>query len=405
MKIRSLYDAVLRNIEDGGGAPAPASPDNVPVDTGPRNDAPVDTGSNDDAPRDEPPPLRDQLSQIWDQQNTPRNERGQFQSRNPAPKGEGEPNSDDVDGPNAATGDDGGKTTSPQDDEDGTGPNAATEDAMPKSWSKEDEQVWAAMPPEARARVHAREQQIAQVITRAGNAVKAFRENDPVHRGTEAFREYFKGREQATGIPTDRFVHDVLRVAHSFDSAKSNDDKLAIVGQILEQFDVDISPWIGPDAAEALKSGSQSDSRVEALERQVRELTEGRNREALAEMDRSLTHAIDTFSKDTENFPHFALVRNDMGEYLATVGQNDDRPIPALLKDAYEFACLRNPTVRSRVLRAEAEKLAKEQNEQIDTKATAARRASATNVRSGVPSPSKQSISDTVRSVADKLYR
>lgn len=421
MHSRSFYDAIARNIEDGGGSPAPADQtaghSSAPAEGSTSPDTGADTSTNDTG--NEPPPLQEQLSKIWDNAHTPRDERGRFQPRNPQDKQEVDDLDDDLDDDLKADAEDGAQNapTDPDDDldddlsagdEKADGSQDATTDKPPQSWSKADQEAWKALPANVKALIHKREADIAQVIGRAGNAVKALKDNQPILQGVEPYKQYLAQREQMTGVPAGKLVNDVLRFAYSFDTAQSNDQKLGILEEIVGSFGIDLSPWIGRDAAEALRGARSSDPRVEQLTQVVADLQaqlQQRSQQEQAQAEQALVSAIDAFSQNTKDFPYFRHVRNQMGALIGALDPHDDRPVETLLKEAYETACWAHPKVRARLLRDQQRQTQESHLRQVSKKADNARKAAAVNVKGGVPSPSKRSMSDDIRATADKFYR
>lgn len=418
MHIRSFYDAILLAPE-GEGSPAPAD-SGAPLSNADTGDRQSEALGNDAAPKNdtetgnEPPPLEEQLADIWDKQHSPvdRDARGRFASRTPqdADNGDDAGNDDSTidTGPDAATDDDEGADDLSAGDGEGNGPDEAT-DAMPRSWSKENAKVWAALPKDAKALLHKREQDMTVAISRAGHAVKTLRDNAPLLQGIDPYREYLAQREQATGVPSGRMVNDILRFAYSFDTAQTNDQKLGILQEIVGSFGIDLTPWIGADAAEALSGTAPvNDPRIDALTKQVEELTSEREQErerALADVDRKLASTLQTFQADTKNYPFFDQVRQTMGRLVGSLDPNDGRPVEVIVKEVYEQACFMTPKIRERLIRERREEIAGEHRQQAETRADKARRASAANVRSGVSSPSKRTMDDDIEAAAAKHYR
>lgn len=419
MQTRSFYETVLRSPEDGG-SPAPAAQTaSQPVDTGSSPDASVDTPS-DTRPKDtgnEPPPLEDQLSKIWDDAHSPVTRdplTGKFQSKNPKPAeakaddGLDDDLDDDLDGPEGATDPLDGDDDPTAGDEQGDGPAEATE-AMPRSWSKEDAKVWKAMPKEARDVVLRREGQMTQVLSRAGNAVKALKDNEPLIQGAEPFRDYMRQREQHTGVPQARLINDVMRMTYGLDTAPNNEAKLDILNEIVGAFGVDISPWIGRDAAESLRSATPAhDPRVDQLTKVVNDLAAEREQLRRQQEEQStaeLTTAISSAESNTREFPYFRHVRERMAQEIQLMSEAEAaRSVPELLKDAYERACWATPKVRARLMREQGERTTEAQTKQSATRLEKAERASAANVKSGVPSPSKRTMDDDIEATASRLY-
>lgn len=409
MTIRSIYDAILRAPE-GEGSPAPEM-DTTPADAGgDTGTPPEDTGQE---PAEEGPSLEEQLEQIWDKnkRNVTRDpDTGKFKSLKPPPVdgGDDDENTDPDAKPDEAIGDEDGDDDQPAGDEGDAKPTEAIGDDMPHSWSKDKAEIWKNMSPEARATVLEREKQFAQFSTRAGHAVKTLRQNLPILSGLAPHMDYLADKEAKTGVSAGKLVSDIIDFAKSFDSAQSNDDKLGVLRQIVGAFDIDLSPWIGPEAASALKQGPAKvhDPRVDQVWNVVRELAQKvqqSEQSQIQEVQETVEEAISRVASDKKNFPYFEDVRQTMAALMAQYAEDPRDPV-ALLEDLYDQACYANPKVRARILRDQRARMEQEHRERVSSKAGKAKHASATNVNSGVPSPSKRTWDEEIEAIADRIY-
>lgn len=410
MILRSLNDVLLRNLEDGGGTAAPTETTSTPA-------APTESLPKTEAKSEPEVPLETQLEKIWDDAHSPVGRdklTGRFQS-NKTPKVDTPTQvaddglddfDDDINGPDEATGDLDDEDDLTAGDEGDDGPDEATA-PMPRSWSKEDAKAWKTMPKAARDVVLRREEQMAQVITRAGNVVKTLKANEGVIQGVEPYRDYLKAREQHTGVPEGKMVNDLLRFAYRFDTAKSNDDKLDIINEIVGAFQVDLSPWIGREANETLRPQSVEDPRVGQLMQQVHDLTsrlQQQDQRALEASNNEIRTAIDKLERNTRDFPYYRHVKERMSQEIEMMSEEEAaRPLEVLFKDAYERAIWAVPKVRNHLLRRQTQN-DEQPDERERRRAEKARNASSTNVKSGVPSPSKRTSDETLEATAARIY-
>lgn len=414
MLIRSLYETVLRAPEGDGAA----APEVIPADSG--STAP-ETTADTSQQGDEPPPMEEQLAKIWDDAHSPVGRdklTGRFQS-NKTPKVDtptqvaDDDLDDDIDsdlkepGSERTTGDedpDADLTAGEEDD----GSDKRTTDAPPRSWSKIDPKEWASLPPAVKAMARQREADMAEVIGRAGNAVKFHKDNASIVAGVEPYRQYLQQREQVTGVPTGKLLNDVVRFAHGFDTAQSNEARLGILNEIISTFGIDIGPWIGREAADSLRAENTPSPEVEELRRRVAEMDERlqqRDEYEQQQSDLQLARAMRTFENNKKDYPYWNHVRNRMGAEIAMMSEQEaNRPLEELIPDLYQRACWAHPKVRARLIRDQQRAQAETHEEKVTKAHARSEKAAATNVRSGVPSPSKRTMDDDIEATAARLY-
>lgn len=414
MFLRSLLTTTspLCFAPDEGGAPAAApAAGAAPAEPG------ISTGR--EPAKEEPgaaPPLEDQLSKIWDDSHTPRDDRGRFASRNPAPADGDEPGdeggddtefTDDSDAPvddadKPAEGEDNDRPAGEESDD---GAKEPTVD-MPRSWSKDDAEVWNSIPPAAQQRIAAREMEMTQAISRMGRVVHAHKQAEPVLRAVEPFQQYLGQVGAHLGKHPAQLINDTLRFEHTLRTAPNNDVKLQVIKDIVAEYGVDVSPLIGAEAAAKIHERA-FDPRVDALARQVHELTEGQRAERQAQLEAdqaTMERHIDSMAADAKQYPYFNQVRGLMAALLQANEDDGTRSYPDLLKDAYERACYADPAIRERILRDQRKREDEERQNKARQKTDAARKAAAVNVRSGTPSQPKRTMDDDISAVADRLY-
>lgn len=415
--VRSFYDTALFNFEAGGGGSAPEG--TVPADQG---STPPQGASEPQQKTDDEKPLQDQLSAIWEKNNSgplrDPNGTGRFVSRNPK-QPDAQPDDDDLgeldeldddldDGSEKRTTEEGELDEDLTAGQEKPGSKRTTEVA-PRSWSKVNPEVWNSMPAEARDFVRRREGQMEELIGRAGNAVNFQRQYEPIIQGVEPYREYLAQREQHTGVSSGKLINDVLRFAHGFDTAQTNETRLGILSEIVNTFGIDIGPWIGREAAEALR-GSQpaNDPRVDNLTRVVETLTQRLQKQdeiEQAKSEQTMADTIKTFADNKKDYPYFKYVRERMSREIGLMDEHEaNASMEDLMKVAYERACWAVPKVRAHMMRKQAETSTEAQEQRRDDKRQRAERAAATNVKSGIPSPSKRTMDDDIEATASRIY-
>jgi len=414
----SVSSSVSANSGTDGGPGSVASDQNAGANAGATL---LEKGI--EAPKSEAPPksdeqiLDEELREVWRKsQEEPgdddgdtgplRDEHGRFKSSKPAVEGE-EPPADDTD--SGEENPPGNETDQSAEKGKETDPKEATVE-MPNSWSKDDAETWAKLPPEAKAKVAQRETEVQQVLSRAGKEVAAYRHNKPIIDAVEPHKEYLLAVGKHLGEHPAKLVHQTLQFERMLRTSQSNEDRLGILFDIANEYGIDVSPIVGPDAAQYLQKLSPAmDPRVDDLTRQVQTLTHqltAKQQAEQAEADRAMDSQIKAFASDTKKHPYYAEVKSLMATILQAPGADDSgKSLFQLMEEAYEQACFAHPKVRERILsdqrRAEEERRAAEAR----SKAASARTASSVNVRSGVPTPVKRTLDDTLAEAARKAYR
>lgn len=402
---------VSSTVDAGASAPAAGTPD---AQAGSDGGASPSEAPKTETPSDPAPSLDDQLAAVWDDAHkdpadTPRDERGRFLSTKPKVEGETPPDGEQANtlaGDPPAEGTDDGQPTDPQQPTDlPTEPPAD----LPQSWPKDKAALWASLPPDAKDYLGKRETEVRQVLSRVGNEVAAFRHNKPIIDAVAPFNEYLTQVGQHVGKHPAVLINDVLRFENTLRTAPDNGTKLAVLADIVSEYGIDISPLLGPNAAEALGAARvPADPRVDDLARTVQHLThhltaEQRAKEAQA--THAVQDAVKAFASDRQAHPHYETVKPLMASILASMDDDGSKTMPQMLKEAYEQACRAHPKVFELIQADQRRKADEERTRQTQQKVASARAASGVNVRSGVPTPVKRTLDDDLAAIAEKHYR
>lgn len=403
--------AIPRNIEGdgmGGGI------DTTPVDTStPADTTDTQQETNTDTTQTDPEPsLDDQLDSIWDEAHgvKERDERGRFKSRNQDTSDEG----DDAEGEFQ----DDGLNEHPEDEDDQPGeegedqtPDGATDD-MPNSWSKDKAEVWKSLTPEAKDYVRQRETEAQQALSRAGRAVNIVKNAQPVLDAVAPFTRYLNQVGQSLGKHPAQLVHDVLRFENTLRTAPDNETKLEVIKDIVAEYGVDVSSLIGAEASEALRQSAAQDIErhpvVVQMRRQIQQLSQmtiGERQQQYQAQVQEIDTAISSAAADTQNFPHFNKVRNEMAALIGAMPDDGRMSVGEMVKRAYDAACRANPEIFQRIQSDQQRKMTEEQRRQQQQRAQRARQASAPNVRTTTPSPSKLTMDQELERMASKHYK
>lgn len=263
-------------------------------------------------------------------------------------------------------------------------PAAAPADAIsapPNTWKKEVAAKWAALPPEVRAEVERREQDmhrgIEQYKTQAAFAQTMERAMAP-----------YQQTLQQLGVSPDRAIGELMAADHKLRHG-SPQEKTAYFAQLAHNYGIDIA-----GAAQHL---ARVDPSVYALQNQNQQLQsqlQNYHQTAQQQAEASLNSDIAAFAADPSH-SHFETVKPQMAALLQA-GQAKD------LADAYEQAIYANPTTRAAVLQQQAAA----QREEAAKKAQAAKAAASVNVPRRPAMPVAQpigSMDDTIRETLRRM--
>jgi hypothetical protein len=230
---------------------------------------------------------------------------------------------------------------------------------MPASWSKADAALWAALPPEAQAKLHQREEQIARGFARyegvAEYADMAERSGTTLRDALSAYRQYEVGMQQ-------RPLETLINLAQLY---RVNPADLATALQGAGQLQVQ-QPQPQP-----VDIGAEVDRRLQLHD---------------------INRQVETFMSDPAN-KYFDQVENHVAALLRA-----DRSLS--LKDAYDQACWAHPQVRAQIQKEEAARLQAEAAKTARATTQTAQRASrglvATPGATLKPAPRRMSIDDAI---------
>jgi hypothetical protein len=261
---------------------------------------------------------------------------------------------------------------------------AAQADAIsppPNTWKKEVAAKWAALPPEVRAEVERREQDMHRGIEQY-KAQAAFAQT--IERAMAPYQQTL----QQLGVSPDRAIGELMAADHKLRHG-SPEEKTAYFAQLAHNYGIDL--------AGAAQHMANVDPNVFALQNRAQQLQaqlQQYQQTAQQQAEAQLNSEIAAFAADPSH-SHFEAVRGHMSALLQA-GQAKD------LADAYEQAVYANPTTRAAVLQQQAAA----QREEAAKKAQAARAAASVNVPRRPAMPTAQpigSMDDTIRETFRRL--
>lgn len=267
--------------------------------------------------------------------------------------------------------------------------NAASTDALapdavsppPNTWKKEVAAKWATLPPEVRAEVERREQDMHRGIEQY-KAHAAFAQT--IERAIAPYQQTL----QQLGLSPDRAIGELMAADHKLRHG-SPQEKVAYFAQLAHNYGIDL-----PAAAQHM---AEVDPNVFALQNHAQQLQsqlQQYQQTAQQQAEDQLNSEIAAFAADPSH-SHFQAVKGHMSALLQA-GQAKD------LADAYEQAVYANPVTRAAVLQQQAAA----QREEAAKKAQAAKAAASVNVPRRPAMPTAQpigSMDDTIRETYRRL--
>lgn len=257
----------------------------------------------------------------------------------------------------------------------------------PVSWRPEAREVWNNLPPAAKQEILKRERDFAMGIQANSEAAQWARSFNNV---IQPFRPMFaaNGQDDATG------VRNVLQVAATLQMG-SQAQKVKVVSDLINQYGVDLESLDSYLAQGQMPAGGAGDPRLEQmLNERLAPLQNMYQQLQMAQVNhqrQSVQRANQTvaqFAADTSN-EFYHDVKMDMADLLDMAAA---RGVELTLKDAYDRACMMNPSIASII---QARRAAKE---------IPGKRAAASSVR-GVPSsPAPTKSVDTTRSAIEAAW-
>lgn len=257
----------------------------------------------------------------------------------------------------------------------------------PQSWSAAAKEEWKNATPVLRAEILKRENDIHQALTRHDGDLRLGREMKDV------VMPYMASIQAEGGTPASA-VSSLLNTAHILRTGSAEQKKNLIL-TTAKQYGVDLG--ISEEA-------EYEDPTIVQLKKEILQLREMANPQAIENRLREtfesdkIKHDVEAFASDSANV-HFQTVRPLMVAMLNS-GQAGN------LKEAYDMACMANPTIRSTLLAAQSAEQQAKRKQEMEAKKRAA---SSIAGSPAVPSNSKatnnpqSSVEDDLRAAFDTL--
>lgn len=223
----------------------------------------------------------------------------------------------------------------------------------PQSWGASVKGKWSELPDEVRSEILKREQDIHKAFTSQDGELRLGREIKDVITP-------YMAQIQAEGATPVQAVASLLNTAHILRTG-TPEQKKALIINTAKQYNVDIG---------AVHEEEYVDPTIAQLKQQIEELRQLANPQVIESRLTERMEAgkikqdIAAFASDPAHV-HFETVKPLMASLLGT-GQAKD------LKEAYDMACMANPTIRSTLEAAKQAELEAKRKQEIANKKRAA---------------------------------
>lgn len=260
-------------------------------------------------------------------------------------------------------------------------PAAPAVEPAPNTWKKEAAAQWASLPPDVRAEIQRREQDMHRGIEQYKTAANF---GHSIERVIAPYAQTM----QKLGVTPDQAISEFMAADHTLRFG-SPQEKSAYLAQLAHNYGVDLG-----QTAEAHANFNPQQHALHIENKQLQAQLQNYQQTQQLQQEQALNSEIESFAADPSH-SHFEAVRGHMSALLQA-GQAKD------LADAYEQAVYANPTTRAAVLQQQAAA----QREEAAKKAQAAKAAASINHRPRPAMPVAQpigSMDDTIRNEFRRL--
>ena len=265
-------------------------------------------------------------------------------------------------------------------------PKEATEehapgDRAPAAWKAPLKAKWATVDPEVKAEIHRREREIAKAMQTSAPA------REIAQNFTNTLRPYMP-RLQAAGAQPMQAIKSLLDVDHVLSSAPMG-TRAKMMAKLISDYGIDVAAL-----DEALSGGNPEennpasilDQRIQQALRPLQETVQtltARERQQMAAENASLQSQVDAMRANTEKYPHFDTVQDEMAdliEFKASKG------VYLSIDEAYNQAVKMSPEAQA----AETQAIQQRKAQSLNSAAQKALGASLSI--SGAPAPSRTDV-------------
>jgi hypothetical protein len=262
-----------------------------------------------------------------------------------------------------------------------TPPQAADPTAEPpKTWRKEASAVWATLPPEAKAEVLKREEDIFK-------GIESYKVDATFGKTLKGVLAPYEGILKQHNIDPVQQVGSLLQ-AHYTLATGTPEARAGMFQRLAADYGIDLSQLSGGEAPYIDPTVRALQSELAGVKSQLSAAERGRQAEVAAANSKQ----VDAFASDTKN-----VYFNEVADQMATLLQ---RGIVGTLQEAYDQAVWLNPVTRAKEVARSSAEAAKTAGAEAATKAALTKKATAANVKTSAKSGSATtplgSIDDTL---------
>lgn len=272
--------------------------------------------------------------------------------------------------------------TPPASDDPAAVPSQAADPAPepPKTWRKEASAVWATLPPEAKAEVLKREEDIFK-------GIESYKVDATFGKTLKGIIAPYEGILRQQNIDPVKQIGNLMQ-AHYTLATGTPEARVSMFQRIAAEYGVDLAQLSGGEAPYIDPTVKALQSELAGVKFQLSAAERGRQAEVAA----ANAKQVDAFASDTKN-AYFNEVADEMATLLR-------RGVVGTLQEAYDKAVWLNPVTRAKEVARSSAEAAKAAAAEAAAKAAAAKKATAANVRTSAKSGSATtplgSIDDTL---------
>lgn len=216
-------------------------------------------------------------------------------------------------------------------------PKLEKADKAPQSWKPAQREKWNNLDPDVRQEITRREREVTRVLSETASH----------RRFVDGFRKTvapFTDRFRAANVAPERAIASLLYVDHTL-ATGTPQQRAEMMAKLIGDYQIDIEMLDG--ALSGKGGGDPVASRLESLLSEKLkpfqtfiEQTEQQKQEAVRRDFEQAQTTIQQMAEDTEKFPHFETVREDMADIIEI---NSRRGVYLSAEDAYNRAVKMNP--------------------------------------------------------------
>ena len=221
----------------------------------------------------------------------------------------------------------------------------------PQSWKPVAKSHWDKLTPEVKSEVGRREREFLRVLNESGQARKT-------HQALTEIAAPFEARYKAAGVPTLKVIQNLMTADHLLSSAPPV-QRAQYMARLIKDYQIDIQALDSALSGEEVTSTSpqaQIDQIITQRLAPLQQFVESQQAQATAQERRTeaqIQAEITAMEQDTENYPYFEDVRQEMADIVEVYSRRGVYLSPA---EAYNRAVRANPET-NKLLQSNAARL------------------------------------------------